>query len=192
MSANTQLADTPEVFTQAVAEIARIQARPELEISEMPPPRKIAPFAHAITGDVYVHDEEVGTGRFVLLHDPAGHDAWNGTFRCVTFAKAEIDQEMANDPLLTEVGWSWLIDALNSRHAEFIRTAGSVTVVRSEGYGDMREDPATAQIEIRASWTPQGSIGAHVEAWTQLLAQISGLPPEVPGVVSLASKRVSR
>lgn len=192
MSATKQLADTPEVFTQAVTEINRLQVRPELEISEMPAPRKIAPYSYAITGDVYDVDDEVGTGRFVLLHDPAGHEAWNGTFRCVTFAKAEIDQDMANDPLLTGVGWSWLIDALNTNGAEFTRTAGSVTVVRSDGFGDLEDDPATAQIEIRASWTPTDTIGAHVEAWAQLLAQISGLPPVSSGVVSLDSKRAPR
>ncbi len=182
----------PEVFAQAVTEISRLQVRPELEISDMPAPRNIAPFAHAITGDVYASDEEVGTGRFVLLHDPAGHEAWSGTFRCVTFAKADIDQDMASDPMLTGVGWSWLIDSLNHNGADFIRPAGSVTVVRSDGFGDMAEDPATAQIEIRASWTPTDHFSAHVEAWAQLLAQISGLPPVAPGVVSLEHKRASR
>lgn len=192
MSATKQLAETPESFTQAVDEINRLQVRPELDIAEMPAPRKIAPFAHAITGDVWSGDDEIGTGRFVLLHDPAGHEAWNGTFRCVTFAKAEIDQEMASDPMLTGVGWSWLIDALNSNGAEFIRPAGSVTVVRSDGFGDMSEDPASAQIEIRASWTPIDNFAAQVEAWAQLLAQISGLPPVSPDVVSLDRKRASR
>lgn len=192
MSATKQLADTPEVFTQAVTQINRLQVRPELEIAEMPAPRKIAPYSYAITGDVYQGDDEVGTGRFVLLHDPAGHEAWNGTFRCVTFAKAEIDQEMASDPMLTGVGWSWLIDALKSNGADFARTAGSVTVVRSDGFGDLEDDPATAQIEIRASWTPTDDISAHVEGWAQLLAQISGLPPVSSGVVSLDHKRASR
>ena len=29
---------------------------------------------------------DVGTGRIILLHDPAGNDAWEGTFRCVAYA----------------------------------------------------------------------------------------------------------
>ena len=172
--------------------MSRLQVRPELEISEMPAPRKIAPFSYAITGDVYSGEDEIGTGRFVLLHDPAGHEAWNGTFRCVTFAKAEIDQEMANDPMLTGVGWSWLIDALGNNGADFVRPAGSVTVVRSDGFGDLDEDPASAQIEIRASWTPTDSIGPHAEAWASLLAQLSGLPPISQGVISLDRKRATR
>ena len=43
---------------------------------------------------------ELGTGRLVLLHDPAGHEAWQGTFRVVTYVRAELEPEMAADPLL--------------------------------------------------------------------------------------------
>ena len=46
--------------------------------------------------------EELGSGRFVLLHDPAGNTAWQGTFRCVTFARADIDPEMVTDPLAAQ------------------------------------------------------------------------------------------
>ena len=44
----------------------------------------------------------------MLLHDPAGNDAWDGHFRCVTFARADIEPEMATDPMLGAVGWTWL------------------------------------------------------------------------------------
>ena len=46
----------------------------------------------------------VGTGRIILLHDPAGNDAWEGTFRCVAYARAEVDLEQAIDPMLAAVG----------------------------------------------------------------------------------------
>ena len=78
----------------------------------MPAPQRIAPFASALSADVTVDGEDVGTGRLVLLHDPAGNDAWAGTFRCVAYARAEIDPEIANDPLAGEVAWSWLTEAL--------------------------------------------------------------------------------
>lgn len=192
MSASKQLDEAPEVFRQAVDEMERASARSEIELSELPAPRRIAPHAHAISGDVIIADEEVGTGRFVLLHDPAGPDAWGSTFRCVTFAKAEIEQEIASDPLITDVGWSWLMDALTTNGAEFVRPAGSVTVVRSDSYGDMEDDAASAQIEIRASWSPAGSLAPHVDAWLHLLAQLSGLPPISPGVIPLHRKRAGR
>ena len=76
--------------------------RPELEVDEMPAPQRIAPFSAAVAADVLVGGEEVGSGRLVLLHDPAGNAAWEGTFRCVTFARADVDPEMVTDPLLAQ------------------------------------------------------------------------------------------
>ncbi len=104
--------------------------------------------------------DEIGTGRFILLHDPAGNDAWDGTFRCVTFARADIEADMAADPSLPSVGWTWLADALQAQDAEYHAFSGSVTVVHTEGFGDMASDGADAQIELRASWTPGGGVGA--------------------------------
>ncbi|MBC9225348.1 DUF3000 family protein [Aeromicrobium sp. 636] len=192
MGARTKLEGVPAPFTRAVEEIERAVARPELELGQMPAPQRIAPFAHAITADVVVADTEVGTGRFILLHDPAGNDAWNGTFRCVTFARADIEHEMAIDPLITQVGWSWLTDALGDAGAEHTNTAGSITVVRSEGFGAMAEDESDAQIEVRASWTPHGGLDAHASAWMELLGKLAGLPPLAPGVVPLNRRRTSR
>ena len=63
--------------------------------------------------------EEVATGRLILLHDPAGHDAWDGTLRLVTYVTAELEPEIATDPLLSEVAWSWLIDALDAHDATY-------------------------------------------------------------------------
>ena len=80
----------------------------------MPAPQRIAPHAFAISGDVLVGEDELATGRFILLHDPAGNDAWGGTFRCVTFARADIEADMAADPVLPSVGWSWLTEALEA------------------------------------------------------------------------------
>ena len=49
----------------------------------------------------------------MLLYDPAGQDGWTGTFRVVVQVHADVEEEMAADPLLGEVGWSWLTDALD-------------------------------------------------------------------------------
>ena len=48
----------------------------------------------------------------MLLHDPDGHEPWEGTFRVVTFVRAELEPEIGADPMLAEVGWSWLMEAL--------------------------------------------------------------------------------
>ena len=166
--------------------------RPEIFCEEMPAPQRIAPFASALSADVTVDGVDVGTGRIVLLHDPAGNDAWDGTFRCVAYARAEIDPEMANDPLLGEVGWSWLTEALDAHRAGYRAPSGSVTKVASESFGSMADEEATAQLEIRASWTPVGDVSAHVEAWGELLCTAVGLPPVPEGVTSIPSRRGQR
>ncbi len=188
----------PQEFRDAVAQMRAARMRPEILCEEMPAPQRIAPFATALSADVTVDGEDTGTGRIVLLHDPAGNDTWGGTFRCVAYARAEIDPEMANDPLLGEVGWSWLSEALAAHGAEYAEPSGTVTKVSSESFGSMGEEDATAQLEIRASWTPgpaaDGSfdLGPHVEAWAELLCTASGLPPVPEGVTSMPSRRGQR
>jgi Protein of unknown function (DUF3000) len=183
---------TPEEFLAAVARMHAARLRPEIFCEEMPAPQRIAPFASALSADVTIDGEEVGTGRIVLLHDPAGNDAWGGTFRCVAYARADIDPEMANDALLGEVGWSWLTEALDAHGAEYSAPSGTVTKVSSESFGGMAEEEPTAQLEVRASWTPVGDIADHVEAWGELLCTASGLPPVPEGVAPLPSRRGQR
>lgn len=184
--------ETPEAFLTAVSRMHAARLRPEVFCEEMPAPQRIAPFASALSADVTVDSADVGTGRIVLLHDPAGNEAWGGTFRCVAYARAEIDPEMANDPLLAEVGWSWLVEALDAHGAEYSAPSGTVTKVSSESFGSMAEEEATAQLELRASWTPAGDIAAHVEAWGEVLCTAAGLPPVPEGVAPLPSRRGQR
>jgi hypothetical protein len=188
---------TPAQFTQAVDHVRRAVLRPEVVVDEMPAPQRIAPHSFAISGDVLIDDDELATGRFILLHDPAGNDAWGGTFRCVTFARADIEADMAADPVLPSVGWSWLAEALSAYGSAYTAASGSVTVVRSEGFGEMEADGSDAQIEVRASWTPvmdtpTADMGGHASAWSNLLCAIAGLPPLAPGVIPLQRRRGPR
>ena len=128
----------------------------------------------------------------MLLHDPAGNDAWDGTFRLVAYARAEIDPEMVIDPLLAEVGWSWLTEALDAHQAGYAAPSGTVTKVASASFGTMSDEDTTAQLEIRASWTPSGDIAAHVEAWGELLCAAAGLPPVPEGVATMPNRRGPR
>ena len=182
----------PAEFERAVKQLRAAKFRPEVFTEEMPAPQRIAPFASAISADVTVEGEDVGTGRIVILHDPAGNDTWDGTFRCVAYARADIDPELVTDPLLAEVGWTWLTEALEAHGAEYGAPSGTVTSVSSESFGGMAAEPATAQIEIRASWTPVGDLTAHVEAWGELLCTAAGLPPVPEGVATMPSRRGQR
>jgi hypothetical protein len=191
--ARTETDETPEAFALALAELRAVTPRPEVVLEETPAPQRLAPYAVALSADVASATDpqtELGTGRFVLLHDPAGHEAWEGTFRVVTYVRAELDDDMATDPVLGGVGWAWLTEALDGQGAGFTAASGTVTRVSSESFGAIASEPASAQLEIRASWTPvDGRIGAHVLAWAELLCTTVGLPPRAPGVVALPVRR---
>jgi len=189
----------PPEFRAAVLGMQGATLRPEIFCEEMPAPQRIAPYASALSADVTVDDTEVGTGRLILLHDPDGNDAWGGgTFRCVAYARAEIDVELITDQMLGEVGWSWLLEALAAHDAVHTAASGTVTRVATESFGGMADEGGTAQLEIRASWTPVADedgafdIGAHVEAWGELLCTAVGLPPVPDGVAVMPSRRGQR
>jgi hypothetical protein len=189
----------PDVFRAAVASMHTAVLRPEIFCEEMPAPQRIAPYASALSADVTVDDVEVGTGRLILLHDPEGNDAWaGGTFRCVLYTRAEVEVDLISDPLLGEVGWSWLTEALESHGAGYLAASGSVTRVATESFGGMADEAGTAQVEIRASWTPvadengYADVRPHVEAWAELMCTAVGLPPVPEGVAVIPSRRGQR
>jgi len=195
MVARREADEVPEEFSRALAAIRAARPRSEVVLEETPAPQRLAPYAVALTADVVSPldpDVEIGTGRLVLLHDPAGHEAWQWTFRLVTYVRAELEHEMAADPLLPGVGWAWLTESLDSHQAGFTAASGTVTRVASESFGAIAGEAASAQIEIRASWTPlDDAFDAHLLAWCELLCTTAGLPPVAPGVVTLPTRRRS-
>ena len=191
----------PAEFRAAIASMRTASLRSEVFCEEMPAPQRIAPYSSALSADVTVDGEDLGTGRLIILHDPAGNDAWDGTFRCVAYARAEIDPELGADPMLAAVGWSWLTEALTTHGAAHLAAAGSVTCVSTESFGSMADDAPSAQIEVRASWTPLPDPAAadqpldlapHVEAWAELMCTAVGLPPVPEGVTAIPSRRGQR
>lgn len=189
----------PAEFRAAVASMRSAALRPEVFCEEMPAPQRIAPYSSALSADVTLDDVDLGTGRIILLHDPAGNEAWNGTFRCVVYARAEIDPDLISDPMLAAVGWSWLSEALEAHGAVYAEMSGTVTSVATESFGGMADEEGTAQIEVRASWTPVATdedkpldLGPHVEAWAELLCTSAGLPPVPEGVTAIPSRRGQR
>lgn len=187
-------AGTPPEFVAALSQLRAARFRPEVFCEEMPAPQRIAPFATALSADVTIDDEEVCTGRIVVLHDPAGNDTWQGTFRCVAYCRADVDHDLATDPMLGAVGWSWLEEALAAHGAEHVAASGTVTRVVTESYGSMASEPAIAQIELRASWTPVDldDFTSHVEAWGELLCTAGGLEPVPDGIAVMPSRRGQR
>jgi len=128
--------------------------RPELAFEDVPAPKTLAPYASAIAATVRVDDTEIGSGRLVLLYDPEGQRGWAGPLRIIAYIRAELDPEIAADPLIGQVGWSWLTEALDSRTAGYAEPSGTVTRVVTEGFGAKHGEPAATGFELRASWSP--------------------------------------
>jgi len=196
VSARTYDSATPQDFLAALAELRATPWRAELSVEEIPSPQRIAPYSLAVDAELLRDDEVVGSGRLVLLHDPAGNDAWDGTFRCVTFSKADVEPEMVRDPLLADVGWTWLLEALSNHDADYREPSGTVSAVISTPFGGLAGDPGRAELEIRASWTPAlvhgRGLGAHLAAWQDVLSMTAGLPVTPPGVISIQPRRLRR
>lgn len=193
----------PPAFAAAAQSLRAAKPRPEVRLTEVRPPQRLAPYAIALSGSVPgptptggANDDdgdELANGRLVVLHDPEGHESWHGTTRLVAYVRADLDPEMAGDPMLASVGWSWLLEALNLRSARFTAAGGTVTRASSESFGALSEQRSTAELEVRASWTPlEDDLSAHLAAWCDLLCYAAGLPPVTPGVASLTGARVLR
>ena len=149
--------DLPAGFAKAVASLRPVRLRAEIRLAEAPAPQRLAPFAVALTADVTDTDgNDTATGRFVVLHDPAGQEAWQGSTRIVAYVRAELEQEMASDPFLADVAWTWLSEGLARRLPErgYRAVGGTVTRVTSECYGTMAGRSTVAHVELRVSWTP--------------------------------------
>ncbi|CAN2205761.1 Protein of unknown function DUF3000 [Candidatus Nanopelagicaceae bacterium] len=172
--------------------------RAEIILEEVPAPQKLASYSFAFTADISNGlsgdaEDEVASGRFVILHEPGGQDTWEGEFRCVTFMRADVDSEMQEDPLLPEVGWNWLLDSLHNTGAAFSAPSGTVTRVSSASFGKLSPRSDDSEVEIRASWSPQiesiEDIFSHVQAWCNLMTEVAGLAPLPEGVATIGSAR---
>ena len=114
----------------------------------------------------------------ILLFDPDGVDAWGGSLRIVVFATCELDTEIAQDPLLPEVAWSWLTESLDGSGAGYSALGGTVTATSSTRFGDIAGPQRADDLEMRASWTADENTDLHLQAFAGFLAAAAGLPPE--------------
>jgi len=201
-------------FRRAVARVgeemtAQRQLRPELDLAAEEAPRRLAPLAHALAATVYLADlpgvagpagavaaagpdSAIGWGRFVLLFDAAGQPGWDGKYRIIGYVQAELEPELAADPLVNEVGWSWLTEALDGHTTGYRNISGTVTAVVTQGFGSKQNEPTSTGFELRASWSPvisgeSSGLEGHLAAWCEVVCTAAGLPPLAPGVAALRS-----
>lgn len=213
MSALGDLSQVPTDFLSALTALREARCRTELRLQELPAPARLAPFAVALGAEVVdrqppvrpallhgparlaaldVEPPELATGRFILLHDPEGSEIWDGTFRIVTYIRAELEADMGNDELLGSVAWTWLVEALENHQAPYHAAGGTATRILSESFGTLTGRADTIDIELRASWTPAGgNVLPHLEAWSDMVCTFAGLPPLPEGVTALPHHRRS-
>jgi hypothetical protein len=194
----------PQEFQQAVASLRAVRPRPELMLSPLDAPPRLAPWTWAFSVEAVTGNEsgDFGSadfdrdmfepdtsGRLILLHDPAGQDAWEGAFRLVCFVQARLEREQLGDEMLPVVGWSWLTEALELAGAEHVALGGTVTQTSSVRFGDIAGPRRDDDVELRASWTPVGAdLSRHADAFCNLVSSAAGLPPV--GVLPLARRSV--
>ena len=73
-------------FNELLHYLRTFTPRSEIVLEEVPAPQKLATFAFAFSADVSNgllgdDEDEIASGRFVLLHEPGGQDTWEGEFR---------------------------------------------------------------------------------------------------------------
>jgi hypothetical protein len=197
-------AGTPAEATFAAAAAAFMAGRNahtgrDFLFEDMAAPKRLAPYAIATAATVQRDGVDVAWGRLVLLYDPDGQKGWDGVFRLVAYVRADVEPEMAADPLLGEVGWSWLSEALDAHVPGYAVPSGTVTRVITEGFGAKRDELPLTGFELRASWSPAGpgnggagdsdldtlDLSAHISAWCDCLSAAAGLEP--PGTRALRS-----
>jgi Protein of unknown function (DUF3000) len=207
-AAGTLGSPAEETFAAAVAAFTAGldgQRRRDLLFEDVPAPKRLAPYARAVAATIRRDEEDVAWGRLVLLYDPAGQQGWDGFFRLVAYIHADVEPEIAADPLLGEVGWSWLAEALDARVPGYAMPSGTVTRVITEGFGAKHDERPLTGFELRASWSPVGpgaatgedgsagsedprdldaiDLSAHIAAWCDCLSAAAGLEP--PGTRAL-------
>ena len=187
-----------EAFETRVQALLDVPIRPEFSIEQAPSPQRLAPHAFTLTADAVTDGSsasvgahvESASGRFVVLHDPDGVDEWEANDRIVIFARCDVEPELLADPLIHEVAWSWVTEALDNH--EVAQLGGTVTVSSGTSFGSMVERPGDGLVEIRASWTPlEYDLTIHLSLWIEILATLAGLPPVPAGVATVGGRRAT-
>lgn len=192
---------TPKAFATLAEALRTVRSTPQVHIEEIAAPGRLAPWAVAFSAQVtaegtFLEDDAVddlATGRIVVLYDPEAPVEWQGEFRLVSYIRAELEDELAAEPMLGQVAWTWLTDALDGRDCNVAEVGGTTTKVISESFGTLAQRPTTVDLELRASWSPiledPADITQHIEAWIELITTAAGLPPMPEGVSPFPGRR---
>lgn len=176
-------------FQAAVEQLKQANLRSELDFEQIPAPAKLATSAIAFSFNVKPSSKnetsDLGTGRFVLLHETTPQEQWMSNFRVVTFCKSPLETNIGLDEDASDLAWSWLLEALANRACDYVAIAGTTTRIVSTGHGSLENQAQHAEFELRASWSPVADFSNHLEAFQDLLCAMSGfaIDPEMPRIL---------
>ncbi|GAB2550223.1 DUF3000 domain-containing protein [Brachybacterium huguangmaarense] len=185
------ISSAADAFARTISVMTAARVRPEVSWSPIPAPGRMAPHTWACSGEAELHDDEVASGRLVVLHDPAGDADWQGRYRMVALVQARLEPEFAVEAMLGDVAWSWVTESLELAGADAHELGCTATRVVSQSYGALASRPSTVDVEMRISWTPDENpagaggphdavdldLAPHFAAWSSMLAAAGGLPP---------------
>lgn len=181
-------------FKLVAKSLSSALTRAELGVVQIDSPKNLATDAIAFAANIETAATgahgDLGTGRFILLHEPVEQEQWGGRFRIVCFAKSPLETDLGSDDQMSEVSWDWLTEALNRHGAKYDHEAGTATRIISSGFGSLSGQSDHAELEMRASWSPTtDDMAPHLEAWQDLVCIMSGFPPAIEGVTALNVSR---
>lgn len=182
-----------ENFQVAISSLQSAPVRPEVHWNQIPAPARLAPFSWAAQAELVMNDQELSSGRFIVLYDPAGRQDWQGTARIVTLTEAQLEREFAMEIMLGDVAFSWVTESMELASANAHALGCTVTKVVSQSYGELAARPTTVDVQMRASWSPESlDLAAHFGAWTAILCAAGGLPPQPLSITPLHPSHQAR
>ena len=190
---------TPPAFTAAVEQVGRAVLRPEVVVDTMPAPQRIAPFAHAVSGDVITPGTaRPGPATATTRSAPGGSSCC--TTRPATTPGAARSAASRSPAPTSSPRWPPTRPCPPSAGAgsptPSTPTAASTSPRAAASPSCTPKDsarwPPTAPTPRSRSAPPgrrRRDMGAHISAWSDLLCAIAGLPPLAPGVIPLQQRR---
>lgn len=173
----------PSEFMEALESLRMTPRLSGIVLQEVPAPSRLAPFSIAIRAQTETDVDEApsASGTLVILFDPSQREIWGGNFRLVGHLRAQIDDEMSDDPLLGEFLWSTLLERLHQETRSFSNVLGTVTRELSQTFGGLTLRGATLNVELRCSWsTDDTQMDQHLLGWSKYVLETAGFPSELP------------
>lgn len=171
----------PAEFETALLSLREAALPRQVAIEEVPSPTRLAPWTAALALRTHREDDAdhpLASGRLVILYDPEEQIGWNGRFRLIGQMRAQIDADMAGDPLLGSYLWEVMHSCLEDAGAGYHDVNGTVTREISEAFGGLELRAGDLHVELRASWTPNTEyLSEHLASWADLLVRTSGIAP---------------